>query len=485
MISLIVVDSSAESRNRIIEDINACFTLDPSQIHFFPRLSITPLAPEELKFHTVPDICIIGPELLIQEISELGRIKRLLPNTAILVKSNGALESLSMVEHLARLGADDILSEKLPATELLRKIILHARSHSRTKTGRLIVVDSGKGGVGVTSFVAGLGELCAENNHRCCLIDMDFETQDLSRFLHVKPFVNDPLSEILGQNRAIFQESVEECLTQVWTDEDKLLVMTPPADCDELHDPTASLYRSMVSVLEILDSLFSIVVIDMACTRGILRKTLYRVADDIVFLSGNDPASLYTAANRIGGGFASMAPASKLWIVQNAASKQGLPTKLFFSELQRATRLENSCFIEEAIPYSKAASLWPGSGATLFSRGDRHISKAMKKVAARLSLFPDDTASEASASGIIAQIISRFKKKNTVPEAPPKALAISYDAQASESHEEKASLKALPQPQIQIEKTRNQITQQNTLTMPPTEAARSPRSLVSRAHVIQ
>ncbi len=392
MISIVVVDKSAESRSVIINALNECFSIDPAQLNFFPRLSIKPLAPEELKFHSVPDICIVGPKLLLEEIVVLSKIRKLLPGTSILVRVTGLLDSLSMVEHLARLGADDILPEDISPQELLRKIILHARNAGRAKSGKLIIIDSGKGGLGVTSLAAAFGELGLEHGKKVLLVDLDFDTQDLSRFLQVRPFLNENLGSLLNQQKPVVQELVEECLTKVWADEERLYAMPPALDCEEIHDSRSSALRSMISVFEILDGLFDAVIVDSGNVRGVFRKTLYRIADNLIFVVANDPASLYASAGRIGEGLASMSPSSKLTLLQNGPKKYGLPSGLMQSELCRATKLKQGVFSHVAVPFSESASSWPGSGGTLFSRGGRTISRALRAIADESNLF---TASDA------------------------------------------------------------------------------------------
>ena len=387
MISIAVVDSSAESRNSIIEELNECFYSDSFQLNFLPRIHITPLAPEEIKFHKIPDICILGPRLLLHDVNEIARIKRLLPNSALLVRATGMLESISMTEHLARLGADDILPDHMLPSELLRKLILHARSADRTRSGKFIVVDSGKGGLGVTSVAAALGDCCARAGRRTLLVDLDFDTQDLSRFLQARPCINETLGALLSQQKPIVQELVEECVHQVWSDDTGLFIMPPAASAFESLSSGDATLRSFVSVFEILDSLFDVLIIDAGNTPQAMRKTLWRMADHLLLVGSNDPATLFASIERTMDAYASLAPAAKLSLIFNGTKPWGVPLPLMKSELVRATQLDASHFLEIALPLSKGASLWPGSGGTPGSQGDRGFRRALQKLVSQLGIL--------------------------------------------------------------------------------------------------
>ncbi|NMC62573.1 MAG: MinD/ParA family protein [SAR324 cluster bacterium] len=412
MIRIVIVDSSAESRKRIMDELNACFALDPSQLQFFPKLSITPLDPEELRFHRIPDICIVGSKMLIEEIGELTRVRRLFPNTAILVRCNGQFDSLSMVEHLARLGADDILPANLNSLELLRRIILHARSATRTRNGMLILIESGKGGLGVTSIAAALGEAFLNYGKKTLLVDFDFDTQDLCRFLQARPFFNETLGALINQSKPIVQEVVEDCIIPVWPDDDRFFVMPPPVSCEEIFESNNSSLRNLVSVFEVLDSLFDVIIVDTGAARGALRKTLYRIADRLLFVINNDPASMFASVERISDALISISPSAEVNVLHNAPQKHGLPLNLVESEISRATRLDKARIISKCIPFSKNASSWPGSGQTLLSRADASFIRSFRKVIQNLGIFEEAVQPHTDKPNILASLFNKYLKKN-------------------------------------------------------------------------
>ena len=70
------------------------------------------------------------------------------------------MESLSIVEQLARMGADDVLFSSINRDEFLRKIVLFARNTKSNSSSELIIVDSGKGAREILIKPVDLDDLC-------------------------------------------------------------------------------------------------------------------------------------------------------------------------------------------------------------------------------------------------------------------------------------------------------------------------------------
>src|SRR5262249_4760093 len=149
------------------------------------------------------------------------------------------------------------------AAEFMRKLILHARSSQKSRSSRLIVVGSGKGGTGVTSTCAALAEAAIEFGKKAIVVDFDFATQDLSRFLQTRPFINENLRLLCDGHRPVTEEFVEHCLTPVWTDE-HLYCLAPVAESDDVYNLDSRQARTFLSIFDILDSKFDVIFIDSA-----------------------------------------------------------------------------------------------------------------------------------------------------------------------------------------------------------------------------
>ena len=377
MLNIHVVDVSAESRNQIIAEINGFIQRDIQDNFLIPRLNIKPLAISEIKFHAAPDICIVGHEIAAQELSMLGDIRKLLPESAIVVRTKANLENISIFEQFARLGVDDTFAEGISALEFFKKIILLTKRGKKAKSGQLIVVEGSKGGQGTTSVVAAMGEILHEQGKRVLLVDLDSETQDLSRFLMVKPFINENLQYLVDQHRPISEETVLQCTQAVWQGEDTLFCMPPIADSDELYDSRSSHSKIYLSIFDVLDRLFDYVIVDIGSMRGNMARTLYRVADTVLCLVNNDPAALYAASSKISSLRGHMSVNASIKVMECAPYKHSLPSSLVRNEISRSAKLDADSWLPQTLPYCSHANKWPGSGSTLYSSGSRGLKKAL------------------------------------------------------------------------------------------------------------
>lgn len=386
MLGIVVVDLSATARSNIAEKISTLLAENSAEQVLLPQLNIKQLSRQELKFHSKPDICIIGDQLIARELCDVTEIRRTYPDVILLAFTTPQLENLFTIEQLARCGVDDTISSTINSAELRRKIILLCRKAGSKKSGKLLVVSGAKGGVGSSTIAAGIAEALIDQKQKVALIDLDFETQDLSRFLQVRPFINENLQLLFDQVRPVTQEFVEQCLIRVWHDEQLLYCMPPIAESEDLFDARASYVRILISLLEVLDSCYDYVIIDSAAARGVFLNALYRTADQVLLVINNDPAALYAALTKVNQVRAHLAPGAELLVVENGATRGGLSEKLLRQEFFRAAKIQSNQWLESPVPFCRAAGRWPGSGSTCYSQGGRSLKMAFNSILIRLGI---------------------------------------------------------------------------------------------------
>ena len=386
MIRIVVVDLSAESRSKIVAQLSSFLNLEAKELNFIPRISIKPLSLQELKFHAAPEICVLGEELVSTNPAEIAQIKRFLPNTPLLAQTARHACNLAVVEQLARLGADDVMPPDISATDFLRKVVLLARRNLKQGDGKLILIDAGKGGVGVTTLTAALGEALFQRGKSVALIDCDFETQDLSRFLQVRPFMNENLRLLLDEQRAVTEEAVSECLGSIIDGETGFVCMPPPDQSDDLYDSNSRAGQVLFAVLEILDSRYDCVLVDMGSARGAVQKVLYRVADKVVFVVSNDPSCFYASVDRVRRCRSLLSADAQLLMVENSTAQGGLSNRALRSEFNEAAKLNDNEWADRPVPFCRAGSHWPGSGESLLTQGSAKVGVAIEGILEKLSL---------------------------------------------------------------------------------------------------
>lgn len=458
MLKIVIVDRSAEARTRLRETLSRFIGAARAEAELIPRIDLRPLSLQELRFHETPDICVIGPDLLLENLAEAGTVRRQLPDTALVAFLTPQLSGFATIEQLARLGIDDTVMSSTSADDFLRKIVLLARRAKRSKPGKLIVVDSGKGGLGVTSVAAALADSLVTRGKRVALLDFDSETQDLSRFLQVRPFMNENLQLLLDRQRPVTQEYVEQCLTTAWESERGVLACMPPVpESEDLYSTGASYARTLVSVLEILDARFDCVIADVGSARGSMLRTLYRCADKVLFLVGNDAASLYASVDRLAKLRSSLSPSAEIVLVPNAPTRRGLPNSALMGEINAALGLSPESWCEP-IPHCPAGQRWPGSGGTLYSQSRASVRKVIDRALAKLGL-----QEESQRAALPVVLIPRFLRERVLAGSVTLERVNPEAARERLAHEPLQAA-ALPTPVLQIEAPRAATPSAATLT---------------------
>ncbi len=394
MLQAFVVDRSVESRQNIVTRLEKVLEDGGTEANLIPKITIRPVASEELRFHAAPEICIVGPEIIGADPPEIARIRKLLPQTVIVGVLDKQSDNLSSVEQLVRLGIDDLIDQQLSGAHFLRKLMLLLRKSPTERHGTLVVVTGGKGGVGVTSLCAALGEAAMEAGKSTVLVDCDHDTQDLSRFLQVRPFVNESLQLLLEHNRPMTEESVAECLAPVWADENGLQLMSPCASAVSFESAGGRVVRTLLSVLECVDARADLVIVDCAGARGFLLEMLCRAADKVVLVANSDPASFFASLQKLQQLSAIANSDLKPVIVLNSTGRDGLSPRHLKGEFEAACAKLSSSISLCTIPYSRRGSRWPGAGTTLFSEGGRGIELGIRQLLEHLGLAESESKTD-------------------------------------------------------------------------------------------
>jgi Mrp family chromosome partitioning ATPase len=362
MIEVGVVDLSAEGRRRLGSLLERWSWVSPDARNAsLPRLSLHLLSPEEVRFHGSIDVCLVGPELVGCDAAFLSKLRQQLPGKILICVLDTKTYSFGMIEQLGRLEVDDILMDSASGDEFFRRLILLTKKVARKRIGELLVVDAARGGVGSTFVTAGLAESSFLRGKSVCVVDTDVVSQDLTRFLGCKPFVNEPLKVILDQQRVITGDTVKECLFEVWDGEAKWMCMPPAASSDQGFFSQGVVARSFTGVLDVARTFFDVVIVDAAPLVASMRQALYQVASTIHFVVNRDPAGAYANRQAVSIVSGCIHPDAQLSIVVNDIGK----FRLSVSALKEQVLLAGDVDMKlTSLPYSGRAARWACSGAT-------------------------------------------------------------------------------------------------------------------------
>jgi hypothetical protein len=217
---------------------------------------------------------------------------------------------------------------------------------------------------------AALAEAWLDAGKNVCVVDGDIFSQDLTRCLQVRPYVNEPLRLLLDCQRVVTAETVAECAFPVWRDESRFKCVPPPVATDEALLSSSQACRTFVAVLEVLQSQFQAVVVDAAPLVGGCRQALYQCTDEVVLVANRDPAGAFAnrqAVSLIGG---YLRPIARLTSVINQNSKAQASLCVVRQQVLVHNDIPTRTFV---LPYSSQGARWACSGRTAFPALKRSI----------------------------------------------------------------------------------------------------------------
>jgi cellulose biosynthesis protein BcsQ len=299
-----------------------------------------------------------------------------------------------------------------PLDFLQELVAIHAefRKEGRAREGRVITIAHAKGGVGATSIAAALAEVCSVYGKRAMLWDLDVETRDLSRSLTVNGSEAQVVSAWVNGSREISRESLKEALIPISSE---VSVLMPPDKMAESMDLVCHTDGMMMAqrVVEIARVLFDVVIVDTGGRIGPAAGAIIRNSDVVVVVIddtvlGLTAVDLYLSFIKtlVGG-------VDRIVFLVNPYSGgplMGVPQ--IAAELEPAHHLGEQAWRLPPIPHDPKGALWPGSGRTLYSMGQRATRLALEKVAREIGILDvaqpgeDGQAEEMQVQGLAAGV---------------------------------------------------------------------------------
>ncbi|MGI6525587.1 MAG: AAA family ATPase [Bdellovibrionota bacterium] len=298
-------------------------------------------------------------------------------------------------------GVRKVFPDSASPLDFLQELVaIHAefRREGRTKEGRLIAVTHAKGGVGATSIAAALAEVCSVFHRRTMLWDLDVETRDLSRSLTVNGTEAKVVSAWVNGSRDISRQSLNDALIPISSD---VSVLMPPDRMAESMDLMCHTDGMTIvqRVAELSRVLFDVIIVDTAGRMGPATGAILRAADVVLVVMddtilGLTAVDLYLSFVKtlVGG-------TDGIVFVVNPYSGALLGVSEIAKELEPAHHLGDEAWRLPPIPNDPRAALWPGSGRTLYSMGQKLTRSTLETIARELNLIDDTGAQDYQSVG--------------------------------------------------------------------------------------
>jgi cellulose biosynthesis protein BcsQ len=299
-------------------------------------------------------------------------------------------------------GVRKVFPDSASPLDFLQELVaIHAefRREGRTREGRVIAVTHAKGGVGATSIAAALGEVCSVYNRRTLLWDLDVETRDLSRSLTVNGVEAKVVSAWVNGSREISRESLRDAVIPISTE---VSVLMPPDRMAESMDLVCHTDGMTIAqrVVELSRVLFDVVVIDTGGRLGPATGTIMRMADVVLIVIDDTILGLTAVDLYLTFVKTLVGSTDRLMFLVNPYSGALLGVDQIMAELEPAHHLGEAPWRLPPVPNDPKAALWPGSGRTLYSMGQKGTRDKLEAIARELGVIdPKAGDQEGAASG--------------------------------------------------------------------------------------
>lgn len=424
MIRILIIDDSAEIRNKIAETIqrsisaenmhrfsassqsstheqyssqhSAIASSDPSSLNTLPiqytsstrfsrlpTISLRGCACNEALTVKEAEIVIISPELSRAEGANLKLLRNAIPNAmmAAIVRD----DDFVLIDTLLHQGIDEILELNITITSVFKLIFKLQQRTNQPSSGKLILVDSPKGGVGVTTITAAMGDFLSGERKRVALVDLDHQTQDLSRFLGITPILNDNLSLLLNGNKPLLSEFINDCCTPLWHSSS---IITPPPS-EALHSSIAQ--RRFPEIIDRLTDLYEYVIVDCAAHDLAALRPLYQRADQILLTVSADHSLFHATLEKIRRLAQEPHLKAGISLIENNYTVPSISSRFFRAELSRYSFTKHCNWCPDPIPFSPSARCWPGTKQTFLAfLSPKKATKVFRCIAQTLGLPLND-----------------------------------------------------------------------------------------------
>ncbi len=382
---LLIVDGTTEAQALVAKRIEAFNQSDMETLDLRVKLVGEREYAERLN---EADVLVLGSGLSERATVIARQAKSLVPWIHIVMfvtdeaYSGGAFRAAHFV------GVRKVLPDSASPLDFLQELVaIHAefRREGRTREGRVVVVAHAKGGVGATSVAGALAEVCSVYHRRTMLWDLDVETRDLCRALTVNGVEAKVVSAWVNGSRELTRESLKDALIPISSD---VSVLMPPDSMAESMDLVCHTDGMAIAqrIVELARVMHDVIIIDTGGRMGPATGSLLRVADQVLIvlddtILGLTAVDLYlTYVKTLVGNI------ERIVFVVNPYSGALLGVPQIAAELEPAHHLGEMPWRLPPIPNDPKAALWPGSGRTLYSMGQKGTRIALEQIARELGL---------------------------------------------------------------------------------------------------
>ncbi|MDD2941449.1 MAG: AAA family ATPase [bacterium] len=389
---LLIVDNTAEGQSRCARRIESFHQSDVEMLDLRVKLV---LGKDLLQSLDEADVLVLGSGLGEEGATLARNALNRMPWLHVIMYVSEVAYSGGAFRSAHAAGVRKVLPDNASPLDLLQELVAifqEFRREGRVREGRVVCVAHAKGGTGATSICAALAEVCSVHRRRSMLWDLDVETRDLCRALTVTGPTAKVVSSWVNGTREINRDSLQDALIPVSQD---VSVLMPPDSMAEAMDLVCHTDGIEIcqNILDIARVVHDVILIDTGGRIGPATGALMRAADEVVVVIDDTILGLTALDLFLSYAKALVLGPERLSFVVNGYTGEMLALSQIEAELEPAHHLGEKPWSLPQVPLDPKAVLWPGSGRTLYSIGQRSTRAALEGIARQLQLIPDSGAS--------------------------------------------------------------------------------------------
>ena len=391
---LLIVDSSNESQASCPRRVVSFSRSDMEMLDLKVKLVNEPECSERV---VEADVLVIGSGVGERAVAIARQAQAVAPWIQIVMFVSDSAYGGGAFRSAHSVGVRKVFPDSASPLDFLQELVaIHSdfRKDGRTHEGRVVAIVQAKGGVGATSVTAALAEVCSVYNRRTMLWDLDIETHDLSRSLTVNGAEAKVVSAWVNGTREIDRESMRDALIPISSEVSVLLAPDRFAESMDLscHADGIGIAQRIVELSRVL---FDVVLIDTGGRLGPATGALIRSADVVLVVIDDTILGLTAVDLYLSFIKGLLGSTDRLFFLVNPSSGALMTVQQIAAELEPAHRLGDMPWRLPPLPFEPKASLWPGSGQTLYSMGSKSMRQAFDKIAREVGLVgAQDVAGE-------------------------------------------------------------------------------------------
>lgn len=381
---ILLVDQDTEKQAKLAERIRAFDPQDVELLNIQVKLSSLD---EYLERVDQADIVILGAGLGANAIPVARNISIASPSAPVILFVDDRDYARGAFKEAYQVGVRKVLSDSSSHLDLYQELVaIHTDFYrtGRASQGKIVVVTSAKGGAGVTTATAAIGEACSRFGKKTMIWDLDVETADLCRGLSMYGASPEIVEGWVNGSYQLNTVTFQEALVPLGENASLLVAPRSIAEATDLvcHVECVGIVKR---VLELARATHDITIIDSAGLNGPIEGALYQAADSIIVLTG-ECALAVSATDLLIDRIRKISGATdKISILSTGAhvSLQDIE-----HELDPHQKLGPQAWILPELKNDPYGHDWPGTGRTLYSKGSTESQVALEAIITRLNLVP-------------------------------------------------------------------------------------------------